>query len=166
MQPRSALHVLLFAGLGLLGAACSDSPTAPEPFDVNDVVFAEELSVTVADLEESESGLFLYDVAVGQGPQPDGQSTIELHLTLWLEDGTLVADSRGGDPVEYMLSNPNLSFIPGFEEGLFGMNEGGTRIMVLPPELAYGQQGSGDAIPPNTGLVFQVELITVSVPQQ
>lgn len=162
MQLKSALHAVLLLGLGLAGVACSDSPTAPEPFDVNDVVFAEELAVTVADLQETESGLYYYDVVSGQGPEATDQSTLEIHYALWLEDGTLLYDSREvGETEEFDLSAESL--IPGFEEGVLAMSEGGTRVLVLPPELAYGQSGT-QGIPPNTGLVFRVELITVTTP--
>jgi len=158
MSQKFSLAVPLLA-LALLGVACGDSPTEPEPFDVNDVQFAEELDVTVADFEERESGLFVHDVSVGDGAAVDPDGTVEVHLTLWLEDGTLVGDTREGGSPQTLNLQDNL--IAGFAEGILGMNEGGVRILVIPPDLGYGQQGSPPDIPGNTGLVFRLELVSV-----
>lgn len=162
MQLKSAHSAFLLLGLGLAVVACGDSPTAPQPFDVQDVVFADELTVSQADLEETDSGLFYHDVVVGEGPQPTTESIVELHYTLWLPDGTLLADTRqSGQVPNWDLAQATL--IPGFSEGLLGMREGGTRVLVVPPDLGYGEAGTPDgAIPPNSGLVFRIELLTVT----
>lgn len=157
---RSGRGALLL-GLITLVVACDDSPTEPEPFRVEDVQFAPELDVTVEDLEETESGLFYHDAVQGEGPQPVAESSsLELHLTLWLADGTLIGDSRTTEPVTLDLGDPATNLPPGLEEGLLGMNEGGVRILVVPPELGYGAEGT-EVIPPNSGLVFRIELLSV-----
>lgn len=164
MPSRTILHGILFLFLVTLAPGCDDSPAEPEPFDVNDVQFAEELDVTVADLEQAESGLYFYDVVVGEGPQPDPDGIVVLHLTLWLADGTFIGDSRTDqEPIDINLGDPRTNLAPGLEEGLLGTNEGGIRILVVPPELGYGDEGFEEGgIPPNAGLVFRVELISVS----
>ncbi|MFP3948924.1 MAG: FKBP-type peptidyl-prolyl cis-trans isomerase [Longimicrobiales bacterium] len=161
MRLKFALHAGLALGLGMVGVTCGDSSTAPEPFSVDDVVFDDELTVDQADLQETDSGLYFHDEAVGDGPQPTAESIVSLHYTLWLPDGTLLADTRQeGERVSWDLATTGL--IPGFEEGILGMSEGGVRILVVPPELAYGEAGTDDgAIPPNSGLVFRIELVAV-----
>jgi peptidylprolyl isomerase len=52
--------------------------------------------------------------------------------------------------------------IPGWDQGLVGMRVGGRRLLIIPPSLAYGRSGSGSAIPPNSTLIFIVDLLAVS----
>ncbi len=73
----------------------------------------------------------------------------------------MVDTRESGEPATLELGLENL--ILGFEEGVLGMNEGGVRILVLPPELAYGEEGNED-IPPHSGVVLRVELLTVTTP--
>lgn len=164
---RSSLHaILLLLFPAALAVGCDDSPADPEPFDVEDVQFADELDVTVADLQQTASGLYYHDVVVGEGPQPDPEGVVALHLTLWLADGMLIGDSRlDGEPVELDFADPRTNPPQGLVEGLLGMNEGGIRILVVPPELGYGDEGfEVGGIPPSSGLVFRVELVSVPSP--
>ena len=61
-----------------------------------------------------------------------------------------------GQPIEFPLTG----VIPGWTQGIPGMKEGGVRRLVIPAELAYGEAGSGDTIPPNSDLVFEVQIIS------
>lgn len=91
-----------------------------------------------------------------------------VHYTLWLYNpagadskGTRLQSSRdAGTPYSFRLGAN--AVIPGFEQSVTGMKVGGLRRAIVPPALAYGSQGSGTAIPPNTWLVFEIELLAVT----
>jgi len=75
-----------------------------------------------------------------------------VHYAGWLADGTPIFDSskEKQDPFEFTLGKKEV--MPGWEEGLSGMKVGGTRKLIIPPQLAYGKEGAGDTIPPNETL--------------
>lgn len=107
------------------------------------------------------SGLTLEDTAVGQGAAAASGRDVVVHYAGWLADGTQFDSSREKqDPFEFTLGRKEV--IDGWEEGLPGMRVGGKRKLVIPPELAYGEAGAGDTIPPNETLTFEVELLSVS----
>ncbi|MBW3594372.1 MAG: FKBP-type peptidyl-prolyl cis-trans isomerase, partial [Actinobacteria bacterium] len=74
-------------------------------------------------------------------------------------DGSTFDTSRGRDPIEVRIGAGQV--LPGFEEGLVGMNIGGTRRVIVPPELGYGPSGAGE-IPPNETLTFELELVDIA----
>ena len=107
----------------------------------------------------TSSGLKYQDVIVGSGTEAKSGDTVLVHYTGWLLDGTMFDTSyKTGEPLEFTIGTG--SVIKGWEEGIPGMKLGGTRILTIPPELAYGASGSGP-IPPNSTLVFEVVLIEV-----
>ena len=106
----------------------------------------------------TESGLKYYDFEVGSGEQPSAGDSVTVHYTGWLEDGTKFDSSLDrGQPFTLVLGQGNV--IPGWDEGLSTMRYGGRRQLVIPPELGYGEQGAPGAIPPNSTLIFEVELL-------
>lgn len=108
----------------------------------------------------TESGLQYTDTKKGVGQTPkDGQIVI-VHYTGTLPDGTKFDSSRDrGQPFRFTLGAGEV--IKGWDEGIKTMKVGGQRQLIVPPELAYGSQGAGNAIPPNATLHFDVELIGV-----
>ena len=79
-----------------------------------------------------------------------------------LQDGTVFDTSSGEEPPRFMIGAGLM--IQGWEQGLPGMRQGGKRLLIIPPEMAYGEQGRGP-IPPNATLIFEVELVKVERPQ-
>ena len=111
------------------------------------------------------SGLQYEDTVVGDGKEARAGGPVQVHYTGWLQD-TAQADGRGRkfdsskdrrDPFRFDLGAGMV--IQGWDEGVQGMQVGGTRVLVIPPELGYGARGAGGVIPPNATLVFEVELL-------
>lgn len=107
----------------------------------------------------SDSGLWTFDEVKGSGAFPRPDDPVTIHYTGWLADGTQFDTSHGKE--DGAPTHPLNRFIEGWKEGLGGMQPGGVRWMVIPPELAYGAAGRGDTIPPNATLVFKVELLDI-----
>lgn len=110
------------------------------------------------------SGLGVADVEVGTGVAPKPGQTAVVHYTGWLyERGTKVGkfDSSvdRGQPFAFPLGQGRV--IAGWDEGVATMKVGGRRTLIIPPELGYGADGAGDAIPPNATLIFDIELLEV-----
>jgi len=144
---------------GAVGAACGSSdPTWPS--DPRAVEFHPDLGVDLSNMVASETGLFYQDLEEGSGPAAAHGDTVSVHFRGWLPDATLFAESEAEDPVEFVLGLGRV--IPGWDEGVTGMRQSGTRLLVLPPELAYGVQGLPNLVPPNTVVVFQIDLVTLS----
>ncbi|MBT3342079.1 MAG: FKBP-type peptidyl-prolyl cis-trans isomerase [Gemmatimonadetes bacterium] len=105
----------------------------------------------------TESGLVYLETVAGTGPMPTVTDSITVHYHGSLEDGTVFDSSVDrGTPIPFRLGQ----VIPGWQEGLQLMKEGGKAKLTIPGELAYGPRGQG-LIPPNATLIFEVELIKV-----
>jgi len=106
-------------------------------------------------------GLEYLDIKTGKGTAATTGSAVSVQYTGWLASNGQKFDSsydHGGQPFTLTLGQHQV--IPGWEEGIVGMKPGGTRRMLIPPALAYGAQGSGSAIPPNSTLIFDVTMIS------
>ena len=154
----------LLAGAALL-VACSEAPP-PTPAvsgDPAQLTFAPALKVKLEPAELRPSGLYVHDVVVGTGPVVDSMSTVEVHYTGWLADGTKFDSSR--DRQETFRFTVGIGqVIGGWDEGVRGMRVGGKRQLVVPPKLGYGDIGSAPVIPRMATLVFDVELVGMPAP--
>lgn len=109
----------------------------------------------------TESGLKYIDLKVGGGATPTAGQLVSAHYTGWLTDGSKFDSSRDKErPIQFPIGQRRV--IPGWDEGLMSMAVGGRRILIIPPELAYGARGRPPQIPPNSTLVFDVELVAVA----
>lgn len=107
----------------------------------------------------TDSGLQYEDIAAGEGAEAQAGDIASVHYTGWLEDGT-VFDSSLTRNTPFSVPIGAGRVIPGWDEGLVGMKVGGERVLVIPADLAYGEQGSG-SIPPNSTIIFLVEMLSV-----
>ncbi len=104
------------------------------------------------------SGLQYVDLALGTGREAHAGETAIVHYTGTLTDGTKFDSSKDrNSPFSFRLGAG--SVIKGWDEGVEGMNIGGIRKLVIPPQLGYGSRGAGSAVPPNATLIFEVELL-------
>jgi FKBP-type peptidyl-prolyl cis-trans isomerase FkpA len=107
-----------------------------------------------------DSGLVVEELECGDGEEAQRGDLVTVHYTGTLENGRKFDSSRDrGEPFPLRLGAGMV--IPGWEEGLPGMRAGGTRKLTIPPELGYGEAGRPPEIPPNSTLVFEIELLEV-----
>lgn len=135
--------VLAFSAL--LAGCGGDS----DPQVIEEVTFAASLGVNLAAMDVLPSGVYTGDSTVGAGELVVDGSEIAITYTGWLTDGTQF-DSSG-----FSMTVGVTNLVPGFTAGVLGMRVGGTRLVVIPPAQAYGQNEVGD-IPPGSILVFEI----------
>ena len=136
----AVIVVIVLAGavIGFLVSRRGDTETAPEVI--------------------TQSGLKITDLKVGDGASPKMGQTVTVHYTGALENGKEFNNSyKGGKPIDFTLGE----VIPGWNEGLATMKVGGKRKLYIPSNLAYGPRGKPPMIPPNSNLVFVIELLGI-----
>ena len=115
-------------------------------------------------MNTTPSGLQYEDTVTGSGDEAKAGQQVTVHYTGWLyengEKGAKFDSSKDRrDPFQFDLGRGHV--IKGWDEGVQGMKVGGTRVLVIPPQLGYGARGAGGVIPPNATLMFEVELLGV-----
>jgi FKBP-type peptidyl-prolyl cis-trans isomerase FkpA len=135
--------IVVVALAAMLSPGCTEAPTAPSNY----------APFTVTDLQ------------VGQGPGAAPGNILTVHYTGWFFDaaaadqkGAQFDSSAGADPFRFFLGLGQV--VPGWDQGLVGMQAGGFRRLVVPPSLAYGGTRNS-VIPPYTTLVFEVQLLQI-----
>jgi peptidylprolyl isomerase len=102
------------------------------------------------------------DLQTGSGETAASGDIATMHFTGWLDEGGRKGrefyNSRSeGTPVSFVIGTERV--MPGWNDGIIGMRPGGKRLLLLPPELGYGAKGVQDIVPPNSGLIFIIELL-------
>ncbi|MEY2772518.1 MAG: FK506-binding protein [Pseudomonadota bacterium] len=110
------------------------------------------------------SGLQYEDQVVGDGAVAQRGQDVVVHYTGWLyqngeQGGKFDSSLDRRDPFVFPLGAGMV--IRGWDEGVAGMQVGGVRTLIIPPELGYGARGAGGVIPPNATLKFEVQLLAV-----
>ena len=108
----------------------------------------------------TSSGLIYSVQQEGTGPTPKRGANVSVHYTGKLLDGTVFDSSiNRGKPIQFPVGSGRV--IRGWDEGIMMMKRGGKRTLIIPPGLGYGKRGAGNVIPPNSWLIFEVELISL-----
>jgi|ERR1700690_45514 len=112
------------------------------------------------DPTKTASGLEYWDIKVGTGSVAQAGQHVKVDYTGWLTNGKKFDSSVGtGKPFDFLLGGGQV--IKGWDEGVAGMKVGGKRQLRIPSDLAYGAKGYPGVIPPNSTLVFDVQLVDV-----
>jgi len=135
MKLPLALILVLAA---LLGACQADTSTNPDP----------------------NEQLVIAEITVGTGTVASAGNLVSVHYIGTFTNGTMFDNSyTRGQPITFRQGTG--AVIRGFDQGVVGMRVGGKRRLTIPPSLGYGSSGQG-AVPPNSTLIFEVELVAVS----
>ena len=104
--------------------------------------------------------LVIRDIVKGKGPKAKAGDTLTMQYvgTAWSNGQQFDASWDAGQPLPFQLGAGMV--IPGWDEGMVGMQKGGRRLLVIPPDMAYGPTGSGP-IGPNETLIFVVDLVNI-----
>ena len=113
-------------------------------------------------MNTTPSGLQYEDTTTGSGAEAAKGNRVAVHYTGWLYTNGVAgakfdSSKDRGQPFKFPLGGGQV--IRGWDEGVAGMKVGGTRRLVIPPELGYGARGAGGVIPPNATLLVEVELL-------
>jgi peptidylprolyl isomerase len=149
---------------GVAGPASSSAGTPVRACTADDVTttgtFGQNPTITIPDSCDPPKNLITKDLVVGNGPAAKSGSSLEMNylLVTWSNKQKLDSSFDRGQTFPLQLGAGQV--IPGWDQGLVGIKQGGRRLLIIPPNLAYGQGGNG--IQPNETLVFVVDAVKVS----
>ena len=120
------------------------------------------ISVEAEEFVQTASRLEYKDLKVGQGKPAEAGDVAKIHFIGWLDEngqpGQEIFNSRKAkQPVSFIIGTDKV--MEGWNEGVTGMQPGGTRLIRIPPELGYGEKAVDDVVPPHAHLIFVIELL-------
>jgi peptidylprolyl isomerase len=172
-----ALTLALALGAGVAGCgddeeepsagsgAATPAEDAPPPAEFDAAAYAEGVPKDVDKKPavppvdgEPPTELVIEDVVKGKGPAAKAGDTLTMQYVgvAWSTNQEFDASWDRGQAFPFQLGAGMV--IPGWDEGMVGMRRGGRRVLIIPPDMAYGPQGSPPAIGPNETLIFVVDL--------
>ena len=149
------LASVLLATLAACGGSAAAPGSTPSPAALDTTTFSPDLAVDLKAFTRLPSGMYIFDAVKGNGVVAAEGRKVTFRYSAYLPNGSLVETQR--QPIE---AEMNDGMIKGLRFGMAGMHAGGTRRLVVPPSLAYGRSQVGN-VPPNSTLVFDVELVSV-----
>ena len=139
---------------------CQETPPPAPPTPLVAATPAPAPTIS-GEMKATPSGVKYQDLAIGEGQRPLWGQTVKVQYVGKLPDGKVFEKGK----YEFKLGEKDT--LKGFNIGIGGGQEidamkiGGQRVLILPPDLAYGEQGNGKVIPPNATLRFEIELLEV-----
>ena len=176
-RPLPYASKILGAILGAVAVfplACTSLTTPPEPEDFSSASSASAAASSgpgqIGSIRKPnppapdatalpEGKLEVAEKAAGKGAPAQSGDTVSVNYVGKLTDGKVFDQSRG-KPFSFKLGSGQV--IKGWDQGLLGMKVGSKRTLTIPPSLAYGARGFPPAIPPNSTLVFDVEMVQIA----
>jgi FKBP-type peptidyl-prolyl cis-trans isomerase len=162
---KLSIVILTLAGLIAFAPACTKKENAEQPNTSAQTAQqvaqpTQPQAQTAPQAAPAGADLKIEDLKVGTGAEAVAGKAVTVHYTGWLTDGKKFDSSLDRkEPFKFMLGAGQV--IPGWDKGVQGMKVGGKRKLTIPPQLGYGERGAGALIPPNSTLVFEVELLKV-----
>ena len=159
-------NIFALAAVGTLAVGCAtaqEKPATPAPAAAAPASIAAR-----ANCPAPPKDLVVKDLQAGTGEAAAFRSVVLVGYTGWVYDGCAQDfkgekfDSSDGRPAPFGLVLGAGRVIKGWDEGLVGMQKGGRRLLVIPPEKAYGARSPTPKIPPNSTLVFEVTLVDIT----
>ncbi|HEU4389155.1 MAG TPA: FKBP-type peptidyl-prolyl cis-trans isomerase [Blastocatellia bacterium] len=158
-QLSAVMAALAVFGAALFTASCGskeESASGKTPSVSADTGANAERSQQV----KTRTGLRYIDLIEGTGPSPRNGQTVTIHFVGTLMSGLKFDSSIDrNEPYSFVIGRGKV--IKGWDEGVMSMKVGGKRRLIIPPDLAYGPRAAGDGIPPNSTLIFEVQLLSV-----
>lgn len=121
---------------------------------------------TGVDQELLNAGLQVEDTEIGSGEPAKRNDFLTIHFTGYLESGDVFESTYDMDqPMPLQVGTGEIP-MRGWDEGMLGMREGGKRTLTIPSDLAFGEEGVGEIIPPGEEITMEVELLSVQEPPE
>jgi len=158
---KQLLVSLLNVSLIIVAASACTKKQETVPTDAAAPTTTEGQTAAAVTTDTSVTELKIEDLKEGSGAEAKAGTTVSVHYTGTLLNGTKFDSSVDrGEPFKFPLGGGRV--IQGWDKGLVGMKVGGKRKLTIPSAMAYGEAGAPPVIPPNSALVFEVELLEVS----
>jgi len=151
-----ALAVIIAMGFLFFGPTFFGLFTSPQATDSVMEPISFDQNAAPQDLPTE---LTVTDTTEGSGKEAQPGTSVTVNYVGMLPDGSVFDESTNRGPFTFNLGAGMV--IPGWEQGIVGMKEGGKRRLIIPSDMAYGAAGVPGAIPPNATLIFDVELLSV-----
>jgi peptidylprolyl isomerase len=176
ITPLLIVLIVISVGIGGIFFLSNSTPSSPAQLDTNQVLLPTSVPSSVIITPQPENntstegavmdnytttadGLKYMEIVEGSGQEVKTGDTVTVHYLGTLQNGTKF-DSSYDRNVPFTTQIGVGQVIKGWDEGIVGMKVGGKRKLIIPADLGYGQQGAG-SIPPNSVLIFEVQLLSV-----